>query len=587
MQSQAFKWISYKTLTRRLQLKIRLFFGKHAIINPMTNHHEHVWLIENEAELASLIAEGALIPLGYTVDIFESASAALEYSGKTAPDVIITELDLPGLSGKDLMIGLASQGSTVPIIVIADKGQETDVLQAIRLGAEDFLIRPIREAEVSVVVEKTLSSKRTVRRVELLAKTVDESKILLELEQGDFSEILSFCKLVLSNRGLQSFADQLTSLALHLSQADCAWLSIYDENQLNFKLQACQNVPNGVQTNLDKPYVDELSSLVAASGQPVSLHGDTLNRFKAFEPFGAAMVVPVIHDNKDTSIIVVARNEAEPFNNYQQAMLELVAEFTAAALVNERRFKQVEHLLVMLQQANIYAYLESNIKYDLLRQASLELRTPLKYLMESVDALLDKDDRRLNEEQNGMLNAILEQAEILMDIADSMINYRQAEAIRLETVDLNDIVRNTANRFRPIAQMGKIAISLELPAQPTLVKVYPAQITKALEGLLSNALKYSPQNGEVSVVVGQEEDNVNLSVSDQGNGIDEGMAEQIFDIKSSVFGYTPKRFGGIGISLPRIKEIISAYNGRIWVEPTQGIGFKIVFSIPCQARPVS
>jgi K+-sensing histidine kinase KdpD len=541
----------------------------------MTTHTETIVLVENDPEMRHMIADQALIPLGYRVDTFESTEGALQAGENILPDIIITELNLPGLSGKDLMIALSSQGSTVPIIVIADKGQETDVLQAIRLGAVDFLIRPIREAEVSAVVEKTLGSKRTEHRVEALAKAVDETKILLELEQGDFSEILSFSKRALSTKGLQSFADQITSLALRLSHADCAWLSIYDENQANFKLQACQNLPNGIQPGLDLPYGDELSSLVAASGQPVSLHGEALVRFEAFASFGAAMVVPVINGDKDTSIIVVARNEAVPFNNYQQAMLELVAEFTASAMENERRFRQVEHLLVMLQQSNIYASLESNLKYDLLRQASLELRTPLKYLMETVDLLMDKKEQSLSQEQTGLLNNILDQAEILMDIADSMINYRQAENIRLESVDLNEVVRNTTNRL------------LELPPEPAWVRVYTSQITKAFEGLLSNALKFSPQNGEVTVHVEKQETDILLSVSDQGNGIDDGMAEQIFNVKSSVFGYAPRRFGGIGVSLPRIKEIISAYRGRIWVEPTQGNGFKVVFSIPCQPEPDS
>ena len=86
----------------------------------------------------------------------ESAASAIQEVEKIAPDLIITNLNLPGLSGKDLLVALESGGINVPIIVIANKGQEADILQAFRLGANDFLVCPIRETEVINVVENTL-----------------------------------------------------------------------------------------------------------------------------------------------------------------------------------------------------------------------------------------------------------------------------------------------------------------------------------------------------------------------------------------------------------------------------------------------
>ena len=82
--------------------------------------------------------------------------------------------------------------------------------------------------------------------------------------------------------------------------------------------------------------------------------------------------------------------------------------------------------------------------------------------------ILNKSDRRLNREQAIALKDIQEEAEILMDIADSMVRIRQGETSRvLEDIDLNEVVRNVVNHFQPIAQLAQITIKLELPtSQP-------------------------------------------------------------------------------------------------------------------------
>jgi K+-sensing histidine kinase KdpD len=292
-------------------------------------------------------------------------------------------------------------------------------------------------------------------------------------------------------------------------------------------------------------------------------------------------VVPVKQDDKVSAIITVARKTPQPFSSNQHAMLKLVAEFTSILLENTQRFHLIEQRLVFLQQSNIYAMIESDLKYNLLLQASLELRSPLKNLTESVDLILNTSDRRLNREEAIALKDIQEEAELLMDIADSMVRIRQGETSRiLEEIDLNEVVRNVVNHFQPIAQLAQIIIKQELPSKPIMIRVYLSQITKVIEGLLSNALKYSPPNGQITIQIDQKDDNTTLKVEDQGEQIDERLVESVFDKKSGILGYAAKRYGGLGISLPMIKEIITAYKGHIWIERKQENGFAITFSLP-------
>jgi signal transduction histidine kinase len=170
-----------------------------------------------------------------------------------------------------------------------------------------------------------------------------------------------------------------------------------------------------------------------------------------------------------------------------------------------------------------------------------------------------------------------------MDIADSMVIIQQGETKKiLEKVDLNEVVRDVMNRFQVIAQAGRIVIKPELPSQPTIVTVFTSQIVKVIEGLLSNALKYSPSKALIIIRVEKKDNCTVLTVKDQGEGINEDLVEKLFDKKSSLFGEEARRFGGIGLSLPMMKEIISAHQGEIWVESGHGRGFTIIFSLPQQ-----
>jgi len=551
------------------------------MINRMSDHDGRILLIENDPQISQLIAEQTLKPLGYQVDLFKSGSAVVQELEKIVPDVIITDLNLPGLSCKDLLVALTSIGINVPVIVIANKGQEADILQTFRLGAVDFLFCPIRETEVIAVIENAFSKQQARKELENSSQKLDQARMTLERQVDDFSEIFSFIKQAWPSTDPGLISEQAIALAIILTEADSAWWLTEDANQTEFILRACHNVPEAMQSRLNLSYEDELSSLTAVSEQVLSMHGDTLKHITGFEWTGAVLAVPVTYHGKVCSLITCARNDSQPFTANQEAMLKLAAEYAWILWENSQRLHQLEQSQVYLKQASIHATLESYVKYDLLRQASLELSGPLKILIEKADALLDEREHKLHREQLTFLNDIQEEAEILMDISDSLLISRQEESMRfLANLDLNEAVRNVVNRFRPIAQMGKIVINLELPSAAATIKVYPTQITKVIEGLLSNALKYSPANGEVTITVDQDEHNTTLTVTDQGDGIDDALADRVFEVNSGVFGYSAKRFGGIGISLAAIREIISAYKGRIWVDKLQGAGFTIAFSLP-------
>ena len=117
----------------------------------MPTINERIQLVESISVRCDLIPHQALLPLGYQEKGVSDASNSIQQVIKFTPDLTISNINLPGLTGKDLMVDFTSQGSQTPLIVIAEKGQENDVFQAFWMSAYDYLWSARDVAIVSVV----------------------------------------------------------------------------------------------------------------------------------------------------------------------------------------------------------------------------------------------------------------------------------------------------------------------------------------------------------------------------------------------------------------------------------------------------
>jgi DNA-binding response OmpR family regulator/signal transduction histidine kinase len=546
----------------------------------MPNQNITILLIESDPQTQQLIADQSLRPVGYQVEVTDSTSSGLQEIEKLIPNLIITNLNLPGLSGKDLIVALASRWITTPIIVMASKGQETDILQALRLGAADYLLSPIRETEVISVVENTLRKQHVQIALEKTAHQLGQVKADMLKQARDFMGIFTINRLLLKAENMPSIYQEVCSTVIQIGEAERAWILTLDPKQCKYILQACSNTSEEMQAMINLPYEDEFSALAGVSGHAITLHGEALNRFNNPELLGAAIVVPIKQNNKSIGTITVTKRDVAPFTNNQQAMLELAAEYTSLLEQTIQRFMLLEHSLVVEQQSCVYQRIEAEINQDILSQASLELRNPLKMLAENVKVLFTQEDYKFNRDKAIALRDILEEAQILTEIADGMVILNKESDNRVDTVNLNEIAQQVVDRYRPFTIMDHINFNLELAAEPALVKAYPTQMVRVIEGLVSNALKYSPPRGEISIEIESKEDHYVVSVKNLLENTDELLTQDLFDKKKSFIGYTGRRFGGIGISLPVINKIIAAYKGQIWAKKGTESDLVVSFTLP-------
>jgi two-component system NtrC family sensor kinase len=365
----------------------------------MSQPGERILIVESDPTVSDLIARQALAPLGYRTSTVRDAASAIPQIMQSPPDLIIASLNLPGLSGKDLLTALTSEGLETQVIVVAKKGQEQSVIQAFRLGAADALFWPVRDAEVVRVVERALQQTRERRARQRLGQQLDATHLELEKKLRELTAIVDIGRAIISVTDQRRLFDRILDGALQVAEADMCWLMVRDERTKNYLLAAQRSLPGPWAGKLNQPLDDGISGLVALSGQPLSIHGGPLEKFRVAALGKAAAVLPLKVQNEVVGLLVVMRKADREVDKPTLTLLEAVADFACISLVNARLFRAVQRSA------------EAATATERSRQATLaSLREAIRESMQvsqaRLDALLAGQCGALSKEQAQALGAI-------------------------------------------------------------------------------------------------------------------------------------------------------------------------------------
>ncbi|HLO17601.1 MAG TPA: response regulator [Anaerolineales bacterium] len=305
----------------------------------MASTGDRILLVENDPEISDLIARQVLTSVGYYVDVVADSSSAIKQALLTPPDLIIADLNLPGLSAKDLLVALSSQGVSTPLLMIANKGQEQDIIQAFRLGAADYLLWPARDAEVLSVVERVLGHVHELRDRQRLDLKLSEVNHELQRKVRELSAIINIGKAVVSITDQRLLFQKIVDGAAQVADANIAWLLVREDGSKSFLLTAQRGLPQVWAKKINMPLEDGISGLVALSGETLSISGEPLLKFRVANLGRSACAVPIKVQQEVIGMLVVVRKEARPFEKMEQTLLEAVADYASISLVNTHLFR--------------------------------------------------------------------------------------------------------------------------------------------------------------------------------------------------------------------------------------------------------
>lgn len=569
-------------------MKEKLIIGKRISCydTDMKMAQDRILIVESDPLISDLISRQALQAAGFQTFVVADGSAAISRAMQLAPDLIITNLQTPGLSGKDLLVVLNSQRMDIPVIVVAAPGMESEVIQTFRLGAADYLILPLREAEIVQAVERILKQVHERRERDRLEKQLQKTNQELQQRVRELTAIFSIGKAVTSVTDQAYLFEKILEGAVGVTQADMGWLMLWDESSNAYLLAAQRNLPQAVTVRMNQPWDDGISSLVAMSGEPLCIHGDPVKRFKISALGQSVLIVPVKVQKQVVGLLVTVRRQSVAFTPSEQHLLEAVADYASISLVNARLFRAVEQRARAQQIAADNARLNEEITQTLLESVRRELDGPLSAASRALDGLNREATLSLNPNRrrhmNDLLTAINTLAQVEAGIEQALSGMRQGSQ---GATDLVEMIQEAARRFSAVAEKNQVRIAVHFPEGKVLVPGTPGQLAQALDGFLSHALRSSIPSGQVEVqleVTGGHQ--AHGAVSDGGHGLEPAETVALFDPKAQAALPVAQRYGGLGINLPVVKQIITSLGGKVWVESQKGEGTIFHFTLPIKSR---
>ncbi|RLT40212.1 MAG: hypothetical protein DWI57_08840, partial [Chloroflexi bacterium] len=328
------------------------------------------------------------------------------------------------------------------------------------------------------------------------------------------------------------------------------------------------------------------------------------------------LVIPIELDGRAVGLWLFGRRDPDDFYPQRDiALLTTLGSQVGIALESTRLFGIEQQRADELERTNFELHRAIRVKNDMLRNISHELRTPLTAISGYTELLLDGVAGDLSPDQKELLSIVADRGQDLRKMINDLIAYQQNRAQEMEMMVVNivEIARAALQTTRTMAENPNYAIQnphtfvFDCSESQLSVRANIAQLNQVFSNLLSNAVKFSPQGGTITITVRagthqfEFEDQevaaplfaseplpkeivelpaIFVLVQDEGIGIPAHELENIWLDFYQVDGSATRRFGGTGLGLALVRDIIHAHGGAIWANSQLGVETIVTFVMP-------
>jgi signal transduction histidine kinase len=250
---------------------------------------------------------------------------------------------------------------------------------------------------------------------------------------------------------------------------------------------------------------------------------------------------------------------------------------------NQQLERRVEERTAELQSALKKLSELNQLKSNIISNISHELRTPLTHIKGYLELFATDFLGKVTTEQSDALGIMLKSAERLEQLIDDLIRFSlssQGEfSLRLIPFDVTGLCIKLIKRIQPRAEEKQISLKINANLIPP-VKADEEKVTWVILQLLDNAIKFTPAGGEIVLTIEREEDFAQISVSDTGIGISSEKIPEIFEPFHQLDGTSTRRYGGTGLGLALVRQIVEAHGSVVRVHSEVGKGTHFEFLLP-------
>jgi signal transduction histidine kinase len=456
-----------------------------------------ILIADDNADMRAYLAR--LLRRYWQVETVADGSAALSSASESPPDLILSDVMMPGLDGFALLRELRSEPrtSSVPVVLVSARAGPESAIEGLEAGADDYLVKPFSARELVARVRANL---------ELARLRVDNA--------------------------------QLEATAAERARAE----------------RVLMTLPEGVFT-IDSAGAIDLWNPAAAqiTGLPLeTVHGRPVEQ--ALPGWHGLVPHLALRHGKPTTY---------PFGlGDRELWLSLVA------------CPYGDGTLYAFRDASEAARLEQ-MRRDVITTVSHELRTPVSSIYGAV-ATLARDDAPLTDDTREQLMAMLRsETERLYRIVNDLITANSLgdgdTRQPLDDCDLVALVERVLERARERCP-DNLKLRHRLPERSDSTALHGERLEQVLDALLDNAIRYSPNGGEIELALERSDDTIRFSVRDTGIGIDTRHHPHIGEKFYRADPELQSGAGGLGLGLYICNQLASQMNGRLWFESVAGAG---------------
>jgi signal transduction histidine kinase len=312
----------------------------------------------------------------------------------------------------------------------------------------------------------------------------------------------------------------------------------------------------------------------------------------------AKLATPIIFEDKLWGLLIAHQcNEPRQWTESEKNLLTSIAEQLAVAihqaelmqtLTQEKQTleQRVIERTIGLRDALLAAEAASRIRSEFLATISHELLTPLTYVIGMSSTLLRWPLGELSQRQRDYLQTIHDSGEHLLEMINDILDLSQIEAgktaLNISEFSLVNVAENAIESLRKKATSEQINLNLDLQIDPRRDRFTAdaERVAQILSNLLTNAIKFTPESGNVTLRLWVEDDTAIFQVEDTGIGIREEQLPLLFEKFQQLDTPYRRRYEGTGLGLALTKQLVELHRGRIEVESTISIGSIFTVWIP-------
>lgn len=402
-----------------------------------------------------------------------------------------------------------------------------------------------------------------------VAESLNDSNLRLEEEAAISAALLGAAEALITSLDPEEILTRLNDIVRHALSCEWSVTLLHDPQRDVYRVAAASGTEPEILEevrNFEFPATSApLFALVAERGV-VAVESRASNLFPRalMERWHMASLLCADLQRAGASVGLLAagfNERAGPFSARETRLFRSIAQQAAVALENAR-------LVQGLRAA-------SRLKSEFIGTMSHELRSPLNVVIGYVDLLLDGEMGGLAPEQRDALERVRQHAFQLLELIQETLDVNRLEAgllpLDLETFTVREFLDDLKDSIPADWQKRGVALTWNLTPAPIVIRSDRAKLKKILRNLVHNALKFTERGG-VTVEASAQDGAVDFVVSDTGIGIPAEALPVIFEMFRQVDGSTTRRFGGVGLGLYIVKQLVRGLGGDISVSSAVGTG---------------